>query len=70
MTTGGSHTQYMKRFSNPLTARKYPVVSMKFLFDFDLHDAFQDPNCGMKQDLPVFKTPKTFCTLFRIRFPA
>jgi hypothetical protein len=61
---------YIQRGFNLLATRKYPVVSMNFLFDSDLHVAFQEPNRGIKQDLPVFKTPKTFCTLFRIRFPA
>ena len=54
----------------PLSSRKYPVVSMNFVSDFNLHDDFQEHNRGIKQDLPVFRIKKILCTLFRIRFPA
>lgn len=40
---------------NPLCPRKYTVLSGNFVFivyDFDLHDSFQECNPGIKRDLP------------------
>lgn len=51
MSTGGKSYTIRDDVVCPLTPRKYAMLNWNFLFE--LSDVFQEPNLGVKRDLPV-----------------